>query len=253
MAVVSLVAFSLGCSSVSYTEDFDGQVTVASAGTWSWEPPTDAETRDMAAASPFLQPRLEQAVSRELEAKGFSQRAEGPADYRIAVRALGPEVSSRPATAPLSMFDVRQPAPPPEWAGFDVSLGVGFGDAYRVRSPYGLDLVFGFWPVFAYWHPYAWFFGPRWVRPYFGVQSYGWAPFLGYGVYPAGGSSRPAEIGTPAVRPGTLAIEVRDASSGDVVWEGRARGALSDLPSGDELDAHVDEVVRRILEGFPPG
>lgn len=251
LAVASIGALSVGCSSVSYTEDFDRQVTVASSGTWSWEPATEAETRDLAAASPFLQARLEHAVKRELEGKGFSQRPASPTDYRVAIRALKPEVSSRPSTAPLSEYDVRQPGPPPEWVGF----GVGFGNAYRVGSPYGFSLGFGFWPVFTYWNPYSWFLGARWGwgRPYFGVRSYGWAPFFGYGVYASGGHGRPAEIGTPTVRPGTLAIEVRDASSGDVVWEGRARGALSDLPSGDELDAHVDEVVRRVLEGFPPG
>jgi hypothetical protein len=47
-------------------------------------------------------------------------------------------------------------------------------------------------------------------------------------------------------------IDVIDTASGGVVWQGLAKGALLDMPSGDELDAYVDQVVRRTLQGFPP-
>jgi hypothetical protein len=67
-----------------------------------------------------------------------------------------------------------------------------------------------------------------------------------------GGYGRPAVIDSGDPEPSTLAIDVIDAASGDVVWQGLAKGALADMPSGDELDAYVDQVVGRTLEGFPP-
>jgi hypothetical protein len=68
-----------------------------------------------------------------------------------------------------------------------------------------------------------------------------------------GGYGRPAVIDSDDPKPSTLAIDVIDASSGDLVWQGLARGALADMPSGDELDAYVDQVVGRTLQDFPPG
>jgi hypothetical protein len=250
MAASAMALIGLACSSISYTEDFDGQVSMASTGTWSWQEQADDGQLNLSAVNPFLPTRIESAVIRELESRGFTH-VEGGADYLVAAYALQPRVSSRPSSAPLSEYDVRQPSTTTAYVGF----GVGFGTAYRVGSPYGFSLGFGFWPVFTYWNLYSWFLGPRWGwgRPYFGVRSYGWDPFFGYGVYSMGGHGRTAEIGEAAARPGTLAIDVTDAVSGDVVWEGRARGALLDIPSGDELDDYVTEVVNRTLGGFPAG
>ncbi len=59
-------------------------------------------------------------------------------------------------------------------------------------------------------------------------------------------------IGSGDRGPGTLVIDVIDPASGALVWQGLAKGALLDMPSGDELDAYVDQVVRRTLQGFPP-
>ncbi len=68
-----------------------------------------------------------------------------------------------------------------------------------------------------------------------------------------GGYGRPAVIGSGDRAPGTLVIDVIESASGEVVWQGLAKGALLDMPSGDELDAYIAQVVRRTLEGFPPG
>ena len=250
MAASVLGLIGLACSSISYTEDFDGQVSIASAGTWSWEERAGDGQLGLSAVQPFLPTRIESAVSRELENRGFTHVEEG-ADYLVAAYALQPRVSSRPSSAPLSDFDVRQPSTTTEYTGF----GAGFGASYRVGSPYGFSLRFGFWPMFTYWHLYSWFLGPRWGwgRPDFGDRSYGWDPSIGYGVYSMGGQGRPAESGSAEARPGTLAIDVTDAVSGDVVWEGRARGALLDIPSGEQLDDYVAEVVNRTLGEFPAG
>jgi hypothetical protein len=67
------------------------------------------------------------------------------------------------------------------------------------------------------------------------------------------GGYGPVVIDSGDRKPSTLVIDVIDTASGDLVWQGLAKGALQDMPSGDELDAYVDQVVGRTLQGFPPG
>ena len=252
LVAASLVLSAAGCSGVTYSEDFDREVQVAPASTWAWQPLTDAQQESLAEISPFLQRRIERAVQKEMEGRGFALVSDTPSDYLVSAYALAPTPSSRSSTAPyLSEYDVRGPPP----VSMSVGFGVGFGYPYRVASPYGLGWGYGFWPVLTYWNPYSWYLGARWGwgRPYFGHRSYGWDPFFGYGIYSMGGYGRPAVIGSGDRDPSTLAIDVIDAASGDVVWQGLAKGALADMPSGDELDAYVDQVVGRTLQGFPPG
>ena len=252
LAAALIIASGTGCSSVRYSEDFDRDVQVASAATWAWQPLTSSQEQALSEISPFLQRRIERAVGQELSGRGFTLVSDAPADYLVSAYALLPPPSSRPSTAAYrSEYDVRGPAP----ISMSVGFGVGFGHPYRVASPYGLGWGYGFWPVLSYWNPYSWYLGARWGwgRPYFGYRSYGWRPFFGYGVYSMGGYGRPAVIGSGDRGPGTLVIDVIDSATGDVVWQGLARGALLDMPSGDELDAYVEKVVGRTLEGFPPG
>ncbi|MCK5489918.1 MAG: DUF4136 domain-containing protein [Gemmatimonadetes bacterium] len=253
LVAASLVVLGAGCSSVTYSEDFDRGVEVTPAASWAWQPLSDAQQQALAEVSPFLQRRIERAVEHELGGRDFTLVLESPSDYLVSAYALLPDRSSRPGTAPYrSEYDVRGPAP----VSMSVGFGVGFGYPYRFGSPYGFGRWgYGFWPAFNYWNPYSWYLGARWGwgRPYFGYRSYGWRPFFGYGVYSMGGYGRPAVIGSGDRAPGTLVIDVIESASGEVVWQGLAKGALLDMPSGDELDAYIDQVVRRTLQGFPPG
>jgi hypothetical protein len=252
LVAASLVVLGAGCSSVTYSEDFDRQVQVPASGTWAWQPLTAAQERSLAEISPFLQRRIERAVEREFSGRGFTPVSDGTSDYLVSAYAILPDRTSRPSNrSTLSEYDVRVRAPVTVSVGF----GVGFGHPYRFGSPYGFGgRGYGFWPVLSYWNPYSWYLGSQWAwsRPYFGYPSYGWRPFFGYGVYSLGGYGRPAVIGSGDRGPGTLVIDVMDTASGGVVWQGLAKGALLDMPSGDELDAYVDQVVRRTVQGFPP-
>ena len=253
IAVASLTLWVMGCSSVSYSEDFDRDVQVRASGTWAWQPLTEAQQESLSEISPFLQRRIERAVSQELDGRGFKLVSDGPADYLLSAYALLPDRSSRPSgSSTLSRFDVR--ARPP--LTVSVGFGVGFGHPYRFGSPYGFGgWGAGFWPVLSYWNPYSWYLGASWGwgRPYFGHRGYGWSPFFGYGMYSLGGYGPRAVIGSGDRSPGTLVIDVLDAASGNVVWQGLAKGALLDMPPAEELDAYMDEIVRRTLAGFPPG
>ena len=252
LAAALLVAAGAACSGITYSEDFDRDVRVAPMASWAWQPLTDAQEESLSGINPFLQRRIERAVGRELDDRGFTLVSDGPADYLVSAYALLPDRSSRPfGTSTLSRFDVR--ARPP--LTVSVGFGVGFGHPYRFGSPYGFGgWGAGFWPVLNYWNPYSWYLGASWGwgRPYFGHRGYGWSPFFGYGMYSLGGYGPRAVIGSGDRSPGTLVIDVLDAASGDVVWQGLAKGALADMPSGEELDAYVDQVVGRILQDFPP-
>jgi hypothetical protein len=142
---------------------------------------------------------------------------------------------------------------------------VGFGRPYPY-SPYGLygpygrygawGWPYGGWPYGA-WHPYAWYLGLGW-SPAYGYAPRAWGPAYPFGWRSWGGwAGRPApRPGTGDRSPGTLVIEVIDASRGQVAWEGRAEGALLDMPSGeagDQMERYVDEIVARTLRDFPPG
>jgi len=252
-AAALLVALGAGCSTVTYSEDFDREVPVAPAATWAWQPLTAAQERSLSEISPFLQRRIERAVEREFSGRGFTLVSDGLSDYRVSAYALLPDRSPRPTNgATVSEYDVRAPAPVTVSVGF----GVGFGRRpHGLRYPYGMGgWGYGFWPVHSYWNPYSWYFGARWGwgRPYFGYRSYGWRPGFGYGAYAMGGYGRRPVIGSGDRGPGTLVIDVISEVNGSVVWQGLAKGALLDMPSGDELDTYVDQVVGRTLQGFPP-
>jgi len=245
------VLSTAGCSGVTYSEDFDRDIQVEPAASWAWQPLTEAQAESLARVGPFLQRRIERAVQAELEDRGFALASDTPPDFLVSAYALTPPPSSRPSTASRSEYDVRGPAP----VNMSVGFGVGFGYPYRFASPYGIGWGYGFWPVLSYWNPYSWYLGALWAwgRPYFGYRSYGWDPFFGYGIYSIGGYGRPAVIDSGDGKLGTLAIDVTDTASGDLVWQGMAKGALQDMPSGAELDAYVDQIVGRTLQGFPPG
>ena len=253
LAAALLVALASGCSTVTYSEDFDREVQVAPAATWAWQPLTAAQEQSLTEISPFLQRRIERAVEQEFGGRGFTLVSDGLSDYLVSAYALLPDRASRPSNGTtLSEYDVRSRAPLTVSVGF----GVGFGRRpYGLRYPYGLgSLGYGFWPAVSYWNPYSWYYGAAWGwgRPYFGYRGYGWRPGFGYGVFSMGGYGRGAVIGSGDRGPGTLVIDVIVGASGDVVWQGLAKGALLDMPSGEDLDAYVDQVVGRTLQGFPP-
>jgi hypothetical protein len=228
LAAALPVALASGCSTVTYSEDFDREVQVTPAATWAWQPLSASQERSLARISPFLQRRIERSVKRELDGRSFTLVSDRSSDYLISAYPILPDRTSRAAATIPRRHPVR----------VSFGIGVGFGRrGYRYPYRYG-GWDYGFWPSFGYWSPYTWYAG--WGYPYFG-----------FSVASAGGHGR-SVVGSGDRGPGTLVIDVIDAASGAVVWQGLAKGALLDMPSGDELDAYVDQVVRRTLEGFPP-
>lgn len=239
LAALAVSLLASACSTVSYTQDFDRQAAPIRPATWSWSPPAAARESAMARISPFLQTRIERAVARELEERGFTRSSDRPR-YLVTAYPILPD--RRPRTAVRSRSSVRVSA------GIGVGWGRSYGGWWR---PYPYRGWWGFAgrPAYDYWGPYAWPLG--WTWPYYGYPAYGWVPMVGFTVAPAAGHGRSA-VGTGDRGPGSLVIEVLAAKDRSVIWQGVARGALLDMPPADEMDDYVREVVSRTLEGFPP-
>ena len=233
------MSLASACSPVSYSEDFDRQVRVPTTGTWTWVPLSSAQVQSLAAINPFLQRRIERAVEREFDSRGFTLVPDGRSDFLVSAYPILPERRSVTTTARRARAPVN----------VSVGVGVGFG---RPRG-WGRPSGYGGWgrPVgFRGWNWWSWGWG--WGFPYYGNPYFGWTPGVGYAVVSTGGYGRRSVIGSGDRGPGTLVIDVIDSGSGEVVWQGLADGALLDMPPADELDDFIDRVVGRTLQGFPP-
>lgn len=263
LTATALSLLASACSAVTYSEDFDRRAPVAQTGTWAWKPVTPAQERALAAISPFLQRRIERAVERELGERGFTLASDDGPDYLVSAYPSLPDRTAGPA------WRARRSPP----ARVNVGFSLGFARPYGWGYPYPYRWWgSAFWPALSYWNPYSWYLGAGWIwgRPNLGYPAfgwapgyswasgyswapgYGWAPAFGYGPYGMGGYARRARFDSGDRGPGALVIDVIDAATGKVLWEGLAEGALLDPPSGDELEAYVDRVVGRTLRGFPP-
>lgn len=251
LLAAALVAGS--CATVRYSEDYDRQARFSPTGTYAWEEPTAPQREALDGINPFLAKRVERAVEAELAARGFVRTTSREAGFFVTAYALLPSRSHRRA----HRFSGGSRS------ALSVGVGVGFRPHYalvprcgfvsRHECGYGFPYPHGD-PFFRYRHPRVRLATTVWVYrdPYFGYGGRSWAPRFGVGCSFTGGSGRPAAVGSGDRGPGTLIIEVRDARRGDVVWQGRADGALLDMPPAEELEEYVQGIVGRILREFPP-
>lgn len=71
----------------------------------------------------------------------------------------------------------------------------------------------------------------------------------GYGV----GASRFGTARANRVLVGRLAVEIRDAASGRVVWRGYTSVDIDTNASSDQRDRRIGKTVTRLLASLPPG
>ena len=81
---------------------------------------------------------------------------------------------------------------------------------------------------------WGWGWGPGW-----GMRPWGYGPAVGYRE-------------TRAYREGSIVVEMVDARSNQMVWQGAAEGALTGLQDPQDAEEQVALAVRRLLEKFPP-
>lgn len=78
---------------------------------------------------------------------------------------------------------------------------------------------------------------------------YGWGRrHWGYGV-----GTRFSTSQVHKYREGTIVLEVVDARSNQLVWQGSAEGALTGLDDPEEAQEQISKAVRDLLVNFPPG
>lgn len=243
--VAALALGAAGCSAVRYSADYDRQAPFREYSTYAWSPASAQERAVLERVSPFLERRLQRAIERELASRGFVRASEGEADFLVSVHPLVPE-SARSGGDSAAADAYRRPGP-----RVSVGLGIGFGRPYGYGYPY-----FGYRNPYVFHYPY-WGFGyfPYWDLAYprygFGYPYAvypGWGAYSPYG-YPMGAYGRRYRRG---VAPGTLAVDIIDAGSEELVWRGWAEGALLDAPDAEELDEYVNGIVEKILKRFPP-
>lgn len=262
------------CTPVTYTHDYDRGVSIGEASTWAWEPMSAEDAEALARISPFLERRLEAAVDSELTRAGFTRVADGPADYFVSAYPILPTREAvaragaiRPGPRVALSFGVSVGSYPGwgyPYGAWGYPYAYGWGRPYRYY-PYRYYRPTSYWgPTYGYGAPVAWsfgvssvwglpYFGTSYVgSPYFGWPSYAWTPGLGYTVVSSGGYPSYGVVGAGDRGPGSLVIDVIDAETNAVVWQGVAAGALLDMPPPDAQDAYIEDVVRRTLESFPP-
>ncbi len=78
---------------------------------------------------------------------------------------------------------------------------------------------------------------------------YGWGRrHWGYGVGTRFSSSQVHQY-----REGTIVLEIVDSRSNQLVWQGAAEGALTDLSNPEDAQEQINKAVRDMLANFPPG
>jgi hypothetical protein len=100
------------------------------------------------------------------------------------------------------------------------------------------DFLLGYYPVYRdrFVQTYT-AMGPAW--------GYGWGRPWGYG---AGAGFMEIQ----AFREGSIVLEVLDAKTNQMVWQGVAEGALSGLGDPQDAEEQVTQAVRKLLAKFPP-
>ncbi len=242
--VAGVALATSACATVQYRTDFDREADFVRLETYGWMLPTEEEQQELARISPFLERRLTRALDRELTDRGYVETTDGNPDFWVSAY---PVVPIDDEADDGSVDSVQRPV---RTSSVAVSVGVA-GGGFCCRGFYGLPYPYGGfgYPYGGFGYPYGGFGYPRsgWY-PGFGVGFYSVG---GRGGYPYGGYGYPISASASGYAPGTLAIDVTDGRSDELVWRGWAEGALFEPVSPERLAGFIDEVVEKIMRDFP--
>ena len=239
--VAGVTLATAACATVQYRTDYDREADFVQLETYGWMLATEQEQQELARISPFLERRLTRALDRELTDRGYVQTTDDNPDFWVSAYPVVPlEDEADDGSAGSAQ-------PPVRTSGVAVSVGFA-GGGFCCRGFYGAPYA-----PFAY--PYGGFGYPR----YGGYPGYGGFPGFGVGFYSVGGSGGypssgfgyPISASASGYAPGTLAVDVTDGRSDELVWRGWAEGALFQPVSPEQLADFIDEVVAKIMRDFP--
>ncbi len=200
----SFAVFALaGCATLQVQTDYDPEVSLTQLSTYDWVDREADASGDPAVDSPLLQRHIRDAVESELGRMGYRKVKSDTPDLRIAYSVIAEEKSR-----------------------IDGSYGYG---SYSYRGPYA-------YPRSSYRGYFGFsLYGSRYLRPYYGYSSAGYA-----------GAGRVRDY----LR-GTLVLDIIDVRTEEVVFRGWARKSLDSDPSPKKVRMYVTEAVEEILEDFP--
>jgi Domain of unknown function (DUF4136) len=228
--LVALIAAVTASCAPSIRSERDANIPLPRDATWAWAGAArDTLAGDgaaprryipsryaLSAFDPIVRQRFHRAIAQALEARGF-RRAEDPAqaDFLLSVTMDAEPVyrAARAATA--------------EDFGWYGGWGGWGGRRFGYYSPWGFVRPWG-WGGGWGWSPWAWSFGLAWAPAY----GYGYAvPAYGYGGR--------------AYREGSVVVELRLRSDGEVAWIGRYRTTPRD--ARHLTDRQLQDVVTRLV------
>ena len=216
----SFAVFALaGCATLQVQTDYDPDVSLTQLSTYDWVDQEADASGDPAVDSPLLKRHIRDAVEGELGRLGYRKVTSDTPDLRIAYSVIAEERSR-----------------------IDGSYGYGsYGyGSYGYRSyplgSYGFGGPYGY-PRSSYRGSFGFsLYGGRYLRPYYGYPSAGYA-----------GAGRVSEY----LR-GTLVLDIIDVRTEEVIFRGWARKSLHSDPSPEKVRMYVTEAVEEILKDFPP-
>ena len=236
--VAGVTLATTACASVQYRTDYDREADFVQLETYGWMLPTEEEQQALTRISPFLERRLTRALDRELTDRGYLETTDGNPDFWVSAYPVVPISDENDGADNGSTEVVQQPV---RTGGVAVSVGF-VGGGFCCRGFYGA-------PYAPFVYPYGGFGYPRYGGyPGFGVGFYSVG---GYGGYPSGGFGYPISASASGYAPGTLAVDVIDGRADELVWRGWAEGALFEPIAPERLADFIDEVVEKIMRGFP--
>ena len=196
----SFAVFALaGCATLQVQTDYDPDVSLTQLSTYDWVDQEADASGDPAVDSPLLKRHIRDAVEGELGRMGYRKVTSDTPDLRIAYSVTAEERSR-------------------------IDESYGFGGPYGYpRSSYRGSFGFSL-------------YGGRYLRPYYGYPSAGYA-----------GAGRVSEY----LR-GTLVLDIIDVRTEEVIFRGWARKSLHSDPSPEKVRMYVTEAVEEILKDFPP-
>ena len=83
-ALLFIMTFILGCSSVRVSQDYDPNTQIQNLKTYAWKLAKQEPTGDFRVDNPLLDARIRAAIDRNLGALGFQKIDEGTPDFYVA-------------------------------------------------------------------------------------------------------------------------------------------------------------------------
>ena len=217
--VISFAVLALaGFPTLQAQTDYDPEVSVTQLSTYNWVGQEVDASVDPAVDSPLWNRHIRDTVEGELGRRGYRKVTSDTPDFRIAYLVEAEQKSRIDGPYGYGSYAYGSH----RYGSYGLG-SYGYGGPYGY-SPYSYRGSFG-----------SSLYGGRYLRPYYGYPSAGYA-----------GAGRVREYLRVA-----LVLEIIDVGTEEVIFRGREKESLHSDPSPEEVRTYITEAVEEILEDFP--